>query len=100
MQSMRDVEMKWTSPTKPFCVASESDRAKTLLFLKLEAECDAQNYQTMLNVVDLTTLTKAKITALGKLGAQNKKLSNALIKKYKSAPIKFYAKEKTWLNTK
>ena len=101
MLNMKDVEMnekiKFTPIPKPFEIASEKDREKTLRFLKLEAECDAQNHQEMLNVVDLTTLTKAKITALGKLGKQYEKASSTLIKKYEKAPIKFYVKEKKWL---
>ena len=88
---------KWDSPNSDIYSFSKSDIEKTVDFLELEAKCDDENHQEMLNVVDLTTLTKAKITALGKLGEKYKKESKALIKKYKQSPEKFFAKEKAWL---
>ena len=88
----------WKAPPKRYEVASKEDRKQIIDFLKMEMEQDALNHQMMLNVVDLTTLTKAKITALGKLGESMKKESKALIKKYESAEIKFHVKERTWLN--
>ena len=80
-----------------YSVINEADRTKTLNYLELEKQCDKDNYQEMLNVVDLTSLTKAKITALGKLGKQYEKASTGLIKKYKQAPVRFTTKEKLWI---
>ena len=84
---------------KPFAVEilSSDDRTKTTLFLDREIECDRANYQEMLNVVDLTTLTKAKIIALSKLGKQYEKQSKSLMLKYNTASPKFNAKEKKWI---
>lgn len=90
--------MKFTKITPTIFVRNEEDREKTILFLKQEAEMDAKNYQEMLNVVDMTTLTKGKITALGKLGNQYKKASATLIKKYKNMKLNtLMGKEHTWI---
>ena len=88
----------FTTFTKILYVGSEEDRNLTIGFLEREAELDKLNYQEMLNVVDMTTLTKAKITALGKLGTQYSKASTALIKKYKKADInETRAEEHPWI---
>ena len=90
----------WKSSPKNVFVPSEEDRAETLLFLNKEAELDAINYQMMLDTVDINTLTKGKINALGKLGKQYNKASKAIIKAYKEARINTtLAKEKTWIKS-
>ena len=80
-------------------VASEKDKRNIIDFLKQEMEMDSINHQEMLNVVDLTTMTKAKITALGKLGNTQKKDSLAMIKKYITAGVRDYIEERRWLRS-
>ena len=89
----------WTANSKIFQVRSEEDLIKTMQFLKLESEMDKINHQEMLNVVDLTEMTKAKIGALGKLGKQYEKATKALMKSYLNAKIVDFVKEKTWIRS-
>ena len=87
----------WTANSRIFQVRSEEDRQKIINFLELEMKMDAINHQEMLNVVDLTDMTKAKIEALGKLGKQYKKASLSIVKSYLSAKQVDFEKERTWI---
>ena len=80
-------EPVWGAKYIHSAVCSQATKNRVLEFLSKEKELDAQNYQEMLNKVDLTTLTKAKITALGKLGKQYLKSSNTLMKKYRDTKV-------------
>ena len=80
-------------------VRNEEDYKKTLLFLKLEAEIDKENCREMLNI-EPSHLTKAKITALGKLASQYAKATKATLKKYKDTHNKKHTHEKYSLTAK
>jgi hypothetical protein len=84
-------------------VHDKKDFDNTIAFLEMEKKMDAENFKEML-LIEPSHLTKAKITALGKLGGQWKKQSDSLIKSYKeqSKLKSFYERvstlerKKTW----
>lgn len=65
-----------------FRVHDKEDFDNTIAFLEMEKKMDEENFKEMLNI-EPSHLTKAKITAMGKLGGQWKKQSDSLIKNYK-----------------
>ena len=81
----------------------EADYKKTIKFLEMEAKIDKENCTEMLNI-EPSHLTKAKITAMGKLYSQYSKATKATIKKYKDTFNKkkgyerfsLTAEERTW----
>lgn len=83
---------------------NKTDYDKTIKFLKMEAKIDKENCTEMLNI-EPSHLTKAKITALGKLASQYAKTTKATLKKYKDTHDKkqgyerysLTAKERKWL---
>jgi len=83
---------------------NETDYIKTINFLKQEAIMDKENCTEMLNI-EPSHLTKAKITALGKLAGQYAKATKATLKKYRDTFNKkkdyerfsLTAKERIWL---
>lgn len=85
---------------------NETDYINTMNFLKKEAIIDKENCTEMLNI-EPSHLTKAKITALGKLASQYAKATKATLKKYKETHSKkqgyerysLEAKERTWFIT-
>lgn len=85
---------------------SEEDFKKTIAFLEREKKMDEENFKEML-MIEPSHLTKAKITAMGKLGDQWKKQSNSLIKKYKEdnqvkekhKKYSLMGLERTWFTT-
>lgn len=89
-----------------FRVHDKEDFDNTIAFLEMEKKMDAENFKEMLNI-EPSHLTKAKITAMGKLGGQWKKQSDSLIKSYKeqSKSKSFYERvstlerKKTWFIT-
>ena len=85
-------------------LVSEKESSKVLLFLQLEAEIDAENFKEF-QTIEPSHLTKGKITAMGKLGGQWKRSSDALMKKIKTTMkktnewdrIDYFGKERTWI---
>ena len=83
---------------------NKTDYIKTINFLKQEAIMDKENCTEMLNI-EPSHLTKAKITALGKLASQYAKATKATLKKYKDTFNKkkgyerfsLTVEERTWL---
>ena len=83
---------------------NQNDFDKTIKFLKMEAKIDKENCTEMLNI-EPSHLTKAKITALGKLTSQYAKATQATLKKYRDTFNKkkdyerfsLTAKERIWL---
>jgi len=90
-------EPSWMAPVKHIAVCSPDKRDAITRWLEVERTIDKANHQMMLNVVDISSLTKAKITALGKLGKQYNKASIALIKKYKTAKIIDWKETHEWI---
>ena len=85
-------------------LTSLKEAEKALLFLQLEADMDAENFKEF-QTIEPSHLTKGKITAMGKLGGQWKRNSNALIKKIRTTMkktnewdrIDYFGKERTWI---